>query len=330
MVRKPIRSLMKSGTGMCWAGTAHWSVPWMLFWQKTAASAAKKLNALHRRFNTTHQVADQSAKTGDQLASEIDDVCNMIELAIGSARDYGHSLQDITTDLNDETNRDQLRRMVSVLAETTRKSIDETRTLEANLRESRNDMNALRETLQAVRTESLTDALTGVANRRRFDDVFLTAIANAPKTMAPISLMMVDIDRFKLFNDTHGHRAGDQVLRLVAMTIRQHLPKDATAARYGGEEFAVILPGYRTTHARQLADKIRRMLSAKDLVKVSSGTSLGRISASIGIAQLAPDDTPASLIERADRCLYTAKRAGRDRTVCEEEMIPPQAARIAS
>lgn len=278
------------------------------------------MQQLYRNHSIHGQTAETSAKAGDQLADELDEICNMIELAIGSTRDYGHSLADISTDLDEDIERGKLRRLVASLAEKTKKSIDETGMLEANLRESRNDMNALRDVLNAVRTETLTDALTSLANRRHFEDVLnITLAAPAVKT-APLTLMMIDVDHFKMFNDTHGHRAGDQVLRLVAATIRQNLPQHATASRYGGEEFAMVMPGVRLTQAKQIADRIRRSLSAKDLVKVSSGESLGRITASVGVAELTRIDTPASLIERADQLVRVAKSAGRDRTIGEDEM----------
>lgn len=286
---------------------------------KKGKVTAEDMLTLYQNYSMHGHTAEASAKAGDQLAADLDDVCAMIELAIGSTRDYGRSLSAISSGLHDDIDRDHLRRMVASLAEKTRKSIDESRTLETNLREARNEMNALRETLNAVRTESLTDPLTNLANRRHFEEVLNVTIASAATNTAPTCLLMLDVDRFKMFNDTHGHRAGDQVLRLVAATIRQTMPQHATAARYGGEEFAMILPGIAAEQAKQVADRIRRTLSAKDLVKVSSGESLGRITASIGIAGLTHADTAASLIERADRCLYMAKKAGRDRTVMEED-----------
>lgn len=280
--------------------------------------SAEDMALIYKNHSPSGQVSETSAKAGAKLAAEIDSACNMIELAIGSTREYGHSLKDISSDLGTEVDPSMLIDIVASLIEKTRRAVDENQTLEANLRESRNEMNALRETLEAVRTQSLTDALTGIANRRHFDNVLQDAVAVAQGQKTSMVLMMIDIDYFKIFNDTHGHRAGDQVLRLVAATVRQNLPPDSMVARFGGEEFAVVMPGIRASQAKPVADRIRRTLSAKDLVKVSTGESLGRITASAGIAELHMRDTIASLIERADRCLYAAKRLGRDRTVAED------------
>lgn len=284
---------------------------------------------IFKNYSPSGQISETSAKAGAQLAAEIDGVCTMIELAIGSTHEYGNSLEDLSGDINPGIDASMLAAVVNELSEKTRRAVDENQTLEANLRESRNEMNALRETLEAVRTQSLTDALTGVANRRYFDNLFQVCFAETQKQNRPMSLMIIDIDLFKLFNNTHGHRAGDQVLRLVAATVRQNLPADATVARYGGEEFAVVMPGIRLAQAKAIADRIRRRLSAKDLVKVSSGESLGRITVSAGIAEMNQSDTIASLIERADRFLYAAKKGGRDRTICEETSAPDAAQPLA-
>ncbi len=119
--------------------------------------------------------------------------------------------------------------------------------------------------------------------------------------------MMCDVDHFKTFNDTYGHLTGDQVLRLVAMAVKQNVKGQDIAARYGGEEFAVVLPETLLRSAITVADHIRRAVMMKDLVKRSTGEHLGRITISIGVAQLHEDDQPQTLLERADRCLYAAE-----------------------
>jgi diguanylate cyclase len=135
----------------------------------------------------------------------------------------------------------------------------------------------------------------------------------------PLSLMMTDIDHFKNFNDSFGHLTGDQVLRLVAMSVKQNVKGQDTAARYGGEEFAVVLPNTVLRSAITVADHIRRAVMTKELMKRSTGEHLGRITISIGVATLHPGDTAQMLIERADTCLYAAKRHGRNRVLCETD-----------
>ena len=130
--------------------------------------------------------------------------------------------------------------------------------------------------------------------------------------------MLTDIDHFKTFNDNFGHLTGDQVLRLVAMSVKHNVKGKDTAARYGGEEFAIILPNTVLRAAVTVAEHIRSAVMAKELMR-STGEHLGRMTISIGVAALRKGDGGQSLIERADTCLYAAKRHGRNRVMCEAD-----------
>ena len=152
-----------------------------------------------------------------------------------------------------------------------------------------------------------------------FDTTLERAIFEARASNEPLSLLMADIDHFKNFNDSFGHLTGDQVLRLVAMSMKQNVKGQDTTARYGGEEFAVILPNTVLRSAITVADHIRRAVMTKELMKRSTGEHLGRVTVSIGVATLHKTDTPQSLMERTDVCLYTAKRHGRNRVMCETD-----------
>jgi diguanylate cyclase len=138
--------------------------------------------------------------------------------------------------------------------------------------------------------------------------------------------MLTDIDHFKKFNDSYGHLTGDQVLRLVAISVKQNVKGQDVAARYGGEEFAIVLPNTALRQAITVADHIRRAVMNKELMKRSTGEHLGRVTISIGVATLCASDNPQSLIERADVCLYAAKRSGRNRVIGEADPEANQAA----
>jgi len=144
-------------------------------------------------------------------------------------------------------------------------------------------------------------------------------VAEATTKREPLSLLMTDIDHFKTFNDNYGHQTGDQVLRLVAMAVKNNTKGQDIAARYGGEEFAVVLPNTVMRSAATVADHIRRAVMTKQLMKRSTHEQLGRITISIGVATLRDGDTAQSLIGRADACLYAAKRNGRNRVICEAD-----------
>ena len=192
-----------------------------------------------------------------------------------------------------------------------------TKALEEELQRSSHEVNDLKAKLDDVRKESLTDPLTGIHNRKAFDQELAEAVDLARKGGEPLSLFMCDIDHFKVFNDTWGHQTGDQVLRLVGHCLSENVKGRDTAARYGGEEFAVILRQTGLESAVSLANQIRSNVESKKLVKRSTGDILGTITISIGVAQLGLGEPPSSLIQRADACLYAAKNAGRNRVMSE-------------
>jgi diguanylate cyclase len=243
----------------------------------------------------------------------------MIDAAVGSATHYTESLAHATQSLGTAKDRDGLRTIVETLVRATRDMEENNGRLEQSLKASKHEINQLQVNLEAVRNESLTDPLTSLANRKYFDQALDKYIAQSFASGEPVSLLLTDIDHFKAFNDTFGHLTGDQVLRLVALAVKQNVKGQDVAARYGGEEFAVILPNTALRAALTVADHIRRAVMTKELMKRSTGEHLGRVTVSIGVAALQKGDTSQSLIERADSCLYTAKRCGRNRVMCEAD-----------
>jgi diguanylate cyclase len=254
------------------------------------------------------------------LIREVDRILEAVELAAGSANRYSESLTDVSTKLDENLDHDSLQALIRNLSEITRQTIADNETLTAHLMATRAEAESLRDSLAVVRTESLTDDLTKLWNRRHFDAVIAALLGQTLRTQRPLALLMVDIDHFKRFNDTHGHQTGDQVLRLVATTIQNHVQEKSTAARYGGEEIAILLPDHDMAQAMRVAETIRTELRSRQLVKRTNGEKLGRVTVSIGLALAKTHDTVASFIDRADRCLLSAKSLGRDRTICESEI----------
>jgi diguanylate cyclase len=281
---------------------------------------------IYETFISPTRFTDRIDHVGAQVKGEIEQVMDVIGTAAGSASSYTENLATATEMLGHTNDGAGLRLIVESLVKAT-KEVDQTnKTLEARLFASKLEISELQENLEAVRTESLTDPLTSLANRKFFDETLAKAFVNAQARREPLSLMLTDIDLFKKFNDSYGHLTGDQVLRLVAIAVKQNVKGQDFAARYGGEEFAVVLPNTALRSAITVADHIRRAVMNKELMKRSTGEHLGRITISIGVATLGPNDSPQSLIERADVCLYAAKRSGRNRVIGETDPEANQAA----
>jgi len=158
-------------------------------------------------------------------------------------------------------------------------------------------------------TEARTDPLTGLPNRRAFDDELLRRIAEWQRTRAIFCLMMIDIDHFKRLNDRYGHPAGDCVLRELADVLKHTLREMDLVARVGGEEFAAILPSTNSTDAAQAVNRIR---SAVDSKRVRFEQSELRLTVSLGLAVVAEGDDSVSVVKRADEALYASKHSGRN------------------
>jgi diguanylate cyclase len=271
-------------------------------------------------------VTDRMSNVSERMHARIEAVYEAIDSAMTTANAYSGSLQSASGDLERDISVSAMKALADKLLSETRRMQETNRALEQKLEASRDDISSLQRDLDDVRRESLLDPLTKIANRKSFDDGMEAAIAEANTGGGPLCLMIIDIDNFKSFNDTYGHQTGDQVLRLVAMTLKSNIKGKDLAARYGGEEFVAILPSTDMEGAVIVAENIRRAIQAKELLKRSTNEKLGRITASFGVAAYQLGDTPAMLIERADRCLYAAKHAGRNRVISETELEAMQAA----
>jgi diguanylate cyclase len=264
------------------------------------------------------RLSERIDKVSARVMTEIEQVMSVVDKAAGNATAYSTNLAGVSKQLG-TADREGLRAIVESLVQTAKAMEAANNNLEARLSASKEEINQLQENLEVARTESLTDPLTSLSNRKFFDQALAKAIADASAENQTLSLLMTDIDHFKTFNDTFGHLTGDQVLRLVALSVKQNVKGQDIAARYGGEEFAVILPNTPLRASITVADHIRRAVMSKELMKRSTGEHLGRVTISIGVAALRPGDTLQSLIGRADTCLYAAKRNGRNRVICETD-----------
>lgn len=282
--------------------------------KKRGSLSEQDLDALYDMHLSASRFPTRYDEVGTKIREEVDHMVAMLDKARGSADEYSATLDSIGQTI-ENADKDKIKAIVETLVRATVDMRSTNGELEDQLLTSREEMLKLHDKLEAIRAESLTDPLTLLSNRKFFD----MALEKALSEGRPFSLLVTDIDHFKNFNDKYGHLTGDQVLRLVATAVKQNVKGQDIAARYGGEEFAIILPGTTLRPAVTVADHIRRAVMGKELVKRSTGENLGRVTISIGVASFHSNDNAATIIERADMCLYAAKRAGRNRVVCETD-----------
>jgi diguanylate cyclase len=258
-------------------------------------------------------------QAGLKLQSALTRILGVLEKASGDTRAYGERLDAFSAELDGEKSVEDLRAVVDGLISETHRVVAQNQKLQEKLQQSSGEIVELRRNLAVVQHEAMTDALTGIANRKYFDAQLRAAARDAIQTGETLSLLLIDIDHFKRFNDTYGHQLGDKVLRLVARTLTECVKGRDLTARFGGEEFAILLKKTRLEDAVAVADQIRAMMVRRKIVRRDSGDNLGVVTVSIGAAAYRPGEPVASMLRRADSALYFAKHNGRNRVASESE-----------
>jgi len=286
---------------------------------KKGALSEIELDHIYDNYIAVNRLGDRMDSVNSRVLDEIKQVITTIDAAAGSATSYSKRLNLASQELASANDGEALHGVIERMVQGAKEMELDNRKLEASLASSRQEIEQLQQNLETVRLESMTDPLTTLANRKYFDNALAKGLAEAKERNQPFSLLMADIDHFKGFNDQYGHLTGDQVLRLVALAIKQNVKGQDTAARYGGEEFVIALPNTALQSALTVAEHIRRAVMTKELMRRSNGERLGHVTISIGAAVLRPNDSTQLLIDRADKCLYAAKRNGRNRVICEAD-----------
>ena len=274
----------------------------------------------HQLYATYVNPQSDAGATGDfpeQLRGVITSAKQFLTTAISDNRTQIEALGEVSSHVQSTSDpRPIIERLIAELSDaTTRASA-----LEVNFLETSQELDKIRDSLKAAEQRSNTDALTGLANRRALEDFFRSAQIVAMEKGEPLSILMVDIDHFKKFNDNYGHQVGDQVLRLVAKVLQDNVREDDLAARYGGEELIAVLPGVDLAACAAVAERIRRRVSDARLTRRVTGEELASVTVSIGVAQFRLAESAEAMVERCDRALYQAKRLGRNRTVKEDDV----------
>jgi len=258
------------------------------------------------------RLSEEIRDAGAVLDRELASVSAAIAKAHKTQTDFGETLADASQTMDTAVeDASALKSLVGGLSTATQRVRRETASLEKRLESSNKEVARLREHLEQVRRDAMTDALTNLANRKAFDERLEQACADAGRT--PLTLAILDIDHFKRFNDTWGHQTGDQVLRYVSTILSRVCSGNRFVARFGGEEFAIIFPGESPGAVMAALEHIREEVSSRSLRRRSTNDDLGAVTLSAGFAEHLPSEGAAALLERADEAIYASKRGGRNR-----------------
>jgi diguanylate cyclase len=252
-----------------------------------------------------------------QLHSVMTSAKQFLTAAIADNRTQMAAISDVTAQT--ESGVDPKLLVENLMNELAKAATRATR-LEASFAEKSRELDMIRDSLHKSEERAKTDTLTGLPNRRALDEFFRQAQIAAMEQDYPLSALLVDIDHFKRFNDEFGHGVGDNVLRLMSKVLREGVRETDLPARYGGEELIAVLPGADLDTCAAVAERIRRSIAECHLSRRSTGEALPGITVSIGVGQFQPGESMTDLIDRCDRALYAAKRAGRNRVVTENEL----------
>jgi diguanylate cyclase len=305
---------------------------WFNYAMGTSSGLRKTIDILignKRKFDASinHELyvayVDAQAGTGatgdfpEQLRGLVTSAKQFLTTAISDNRTQIEALDEVSSQVQSTSDpRPIIEKLVAELAKaTTRASV-----LEANFVETSQELDKIRDSLKAAEERSNTDALTGLANRRSLDAFLRSAQIFAMEKGQPLSILMIDIDHFKAFNDRYGHQVGDQVLRLVAKVLKDSVREGDLAARYGGEELIAVLPEANLDVCTDVAERIRRRISKARLTRRTTGDEISSVTVSIGVAEFRLAESAEVMIERCDGALYQAKRSGRNQTVTENDI----------
>lgn len=266
-------------------------------------------------------VADSQMILAEKKASEfqaiLTEVTKQLSQSGSTLNDQGDSLKNHAEKLSQSTTLADVSAIARKIVSETKSVVNSSQALKQQMDATVSEITTLKKELKGIKHTARTDMLTGLLNRRGFDEALSEARLYSIDHNRPLSIILTDIDHFKKVNDTHGHLIGDSVLKMLSKLLKEHIKGKDIAARFGGEEFIIVLPETPLKGAFILAEQIRMSLRTMKWTAKESGKSIGSITISLGVAQFKPNETTESLIQRADNALYFAKKNGRNKTITE-------------
>ncbi len=267
---------------------------------------------LYQRFFEREKDQTALLEMRQDLRRVLEEVLSYVSNGVNASQQSRENLAQTLEKLHPDMTREQVHEVIEEVLSETRLAMSSGTQLTERLNTAMAEMQDLRKDLDDTKREAKTDTLTKLANRKAFDDVITKVTRDADKTGIEVCLIFGDLDLFKQINDKHGHMVGDQVLKVVAATLKGAVKGRDLVARYGGEEFTIVLLNTSLVNAIKLADAIRVEIASKRIQRKDTRESLGAITMSFGVARYVATEGVESLLQRADRALYMSKRKGRN------------------
>ena len=264
---------------------------------------------------------DAIEQLADKLEQNIDEFSASTRTARTATTLYGDALEQHVDQLEAAPDAGEL---IANLTSYARAMLDRSRKAEAELRDRESEAASLRRNLDRARRDAEVDFLTGLPNRRAFEALLEKEFRKAQAALESLSVAFCDIDHFKAVNDSHGHEAGDRILRVVAQTLAMISDDRCHIARHGGEEFVMLFRGVNPQEALARLDQAREQLAARKLVNRKTDKPFSRITFSGGVANVFAYDTPREALAAADAALYEAKEGGRNQVRLAGEPVACQ------
>ncbi len=275
------------------------------------------MNTLHEQFsNNVHQ--DELEELREELQSLVTEMYKSVGEIAGQSNGLSDTLIDSALLMSSADSVQDIRDIISQVVSDTREFGEKSAKLGGQFDKAQQEMAVMRKTLTSLQNEIRRDELTGIPNRKAFDEMIEKQISLGKRKNRPFSLFMIDIDHFKAVNDTYGHIIGDEILKFIARRLDMRLRTEDMIARFGGEEFTAILPETKLIDAVIVANALREYFSKTRLTRDTEPKTIGQVTISIGVAEYKTGETIKDIIARADAALYDAKESGRDQVKASE------------
>lgn len=276
---------------------------------------------LFERFFASTRLSVQILESTRTLARDLDESVTTLRDGGVQAGSYATVLEAAMGALVGETQG-----VVTQLKAATQGMAEHTARMAEQLEASSRQVGALKAALEAIKVESLTDGLTGLANRRMFDETLARRMRDATEAGSDLCVVLFDVDRFGSLVENWGQNLGDQVLRYVGAVLGSHAQGDVLATRWGADDFALIMPRTNLSLAEGLAARAGRAVKSKRLSLKSTGDAISEITVSAGVVCFRDDESAEALLGRARACLLAAKSSGRDRVITDLQLRRQSAA----